>query len=85
MVETRVAAADELGISGRKMKRAITGFDRDDDGNWRAKLACGHYQHVRHDPPLRVREWVLSEEGRSSRVGHELECRTCGEGAPADF
>ena len=43
------------------VKQKITGFDKDDDGDWRARLECGHYQHVRHDPPLAIREWVLTE------------------------
>jgi hypothetical protein len=67
------------------MKRAITGYDQDDEGAWRAKLECGHYQHVRHDPPLRVREWVLTTAGRDSRIGQELECRKCDKGNPSDF
>ncbi|HMJ07824.1 MAG TPA: DUF3565 domain-containing protein [Pyrinomonadaceae bacterium] len=67
------------------MKQPITGFDRDDENAWRARLVCGHYQHVRHDPPLRVREWVTSAEGRASRLGHELECRKCDENVPKDF
>jgi hypothetical protein len=67
------------------MMRAITGFDLDDDSHWRARLECGHYQHVRHEPPLRMREWVLTESGRCTRVGAELDCRKCDEAAPADF
>jgi hypothetical protein len=67
------------------MKRPITGFDLDEDGDWRARLGCGHYQHVRHDPPLTVREWVMTEQGRASRIGEELECRKCKDGAPPDF
>ena len=59
------------------MKRQITGFDTDDEGHWRAELDCGHYQHVRHDPPLTKRSWVLTEEGRASRIGHELDCKRC--------
>ena len=66
------------------MKR-ITGFSRDQEGDWRATLECRHYQHVRHNPPLRTREWVLTEEGRQSRIGLELDCRKCEEGAPADL
>lgn len=54
------------------MKRAIVGFDQDDENHWRAKLDCGHYQHMRHDPPLRVREWILTEAGRSERSGWRL-------------
>jgi len=61
------------------MKRHITGFDLDEEGHWRAVLNCGHPQHVRHEPPLRTREWVLTEEGRRSRLGAELECRKCDE------
>ncbi|MCY7346517.1 MAG: DUF3565 domain-containing protein [Pyrinomonadaceae bacterium] len=41
------------------MKRKIIGFDKDDAGDWRAELDCGHFQHVRHKPPLVAREWVL--------------------------
>jgi hypothetical protein len=67
------------------VRQRITGYDRDDEGDWRARLECRHYQHVRHDPPLTVREWVLTDKGRASRIGHELECRKCEEHAPADF
>ena len=63
----------------------IIGFDQDDERHWRAKLDCGHYQHVRHDPPLRRREWVTTAEGRASRLGAELECRKCDEGRPPDL
>jgi hypothetical protein len=29
------------------MKRKIVGYDMDKEHDWRAKLECGHYQHVR--------------------------------------
>ena len=61
------------------MKQAITAFEKDDEGHWRAVLQCGHGQHVRHDPPLTLRPWVLSDEGRATRVGIELECKRCDE------
>jgi len=61
------------------MKRRICRFETDDEGHWRAELDCGHLQHVRHDPPLTTREWVLTEEGRASRIGFELECKKCDE------
>jgi hypothetical protein len=61
------------------MKRHIIGFDQDEEGYWRAILDCGHPQHVRHEPPLRTREWVLTDAGRNSRLGAELDCRKCGE------
>ena len=59
------------------MKRRIVGFDQDDVGDWRAMLACGHRQHVRHNPPLVSRPWVLTEEGRAQFLGYELECKDC--------
>jgi hypothetical protein len=61
------------------MKRQIKSYEKDDEGHWRALLECGHYQHVRHDPPLITREWVLSEPGRASRLGVELNCKRCDE------
>ena len=61
------------------MKRKITGFDKDDESHWRAILECGHQQHVRHDPPLNSRSWVLTEEGRASRIGFKLDCKRCDE------
>lgn len=67
------------------MEKAIIGFDIDEDNDWRAKLVCGHYQHVRHSPPLTVREWVLTPDGRESRVGKVLNCRKCDEKEPMDF
>ena len=57
----------------------IVGFQRDEVGDWKAVLECGHTQHVRHRPPWEVREWVLTEEGRRSRLGERLECRECRE------
>ena len=67
------------------MKREIIGFSSDAEGHWRAELSCRHYQHVRHEPPLVVRPWVLTPEGRASRRGQQLECRKCDENAPRDF
>jgi hypothetical protein len=61
------------------MKQEITGFEQDEEHQWRAILACGHRQHVRHDPPLTTRPWVLTETGRASHVGLELDCKRCDE------
>lgn len=36
------------------MKRQIAAFEMDEHGDWRAALECGHFQHVRHNPPLTV-------------------------------
>ena len=59
------------------MKRKIVAFDKDEENNWRAELDCGHFQHVRHKPPLVSREWVLSEAGRQEKLGAELDCKKC--------
>ena len=59
------------------MERAITGYRRDDEGHWVAVLSCGHGQHLRHNPPFTERPWVLSEAGRSARLGTPLDCPLC--------
>ena len=59
------------------MKQPIVGYHRDEEGHWVAELACGHGQHVRHDPPWRVREWVTTLTGRESFLGTELDCVLC--------
>jgi RimJ/RimL family protein N-acetyltransferase len=59
------------------MQRSILSFDQDAESHWRAILACGHRQHVRHDPPLVARPWVLTDEGRASRIGEQLDCLKC--------
>lgn len=59
------------------MKQAITGFHRDDEGDWVAELSCGHNQHVRHNPPFMQRPWVTSEAGRAGRLGVLLPCPLC--------
>ncbi len=66
------------------MKQPITGYHQDDERHWVAELACGHFQHVRHDPPLVERSWVVTEQGRAALLGTILECKKCDEGAPAD-
>ena len=66
------------------MERAIVGFEQDELGDWRAILACGHRQHVRHNPPFVDRAWVLTEEGRSRFLGVVLACKACDEGEPAN-
>ena len=59
------------------VKQKIIGFHQDEESHWVAELACGHNQHVRHDPPLTSRPWVTTSEGRRDRVGLELECLKC--------
>lgn len=57
--------------------RRVVGFRRDDEGHWAAELECGHRQHMRHEPPLVSRPWVLTEEGRAAFLGRELRCVHC--------
>jgi hypothetical protein len=64
------------------MKQAIVGFHKDELGDWVAELACGHGQHVRHNPPWQNRPWVETEEGRNSRMGYTLECKKCEDERP---
>lgn len=66
------------------MQQPITGYHRDEEKHWVAQLACGHNQHVRHDPPWQNRPWVITESGRTSMLGYRLDCKKCDEGAPPD-
>ncbi|QDT49106.1 hypothetical protein Pan258_31530 [Symmachiella dynata] len=66
------------------MKQPITGYHRDDEDHWVAQLACGHNQHVRHDPPWMNRKWVTTVAGREQMLGHLLDCIKCDEHAPPD-
>jgi Protein of unknown function (DUF3565) len=62
------------------MQRRIVSFHQDDEQHWVADLECGHTQHVRHDPPWQVREWVTTPAGRAGWLGRFLECRRCDAG-----
>lgn len=62
----------------------IIGYHLDEEQHWVAQLACGHFQHVRHDPPMVERPWVLTKEGRDSFLGYELKCVKCAKGEPKD-
>lgn len=59
-------------------EQPIVRFQQDEHGDWVAVLACGHRQHMRHDPPFASRPWVLTPEGRASRLGFDLKCTECG-------
>ena len=59
------------------MERTITGFHLDEESDWVAELSCGHNQHVRHQPPFRLRPWVVDPDQRAARVGALLECPPC--------
>ena len=62
------------------MIRTIEAFRQDDAGEWVAGLSCLHGQHVRHEPPFWDRQWVLTQEGRSERLGTPIECPLCDRG-----
>lgn len=65
-------------------KQSMVGYHLDFENHWVAELACGHFQHVRHNPPLTTRPWVLTPEGRNSMLGYELNCKKCDRGEPKD-
>lgn len=64
------------------MESVIVGFHRDEHGDWVAELACGHGQHMRHDPPWQSRPWTTTAQGRASKLGSALYCRKCERGEP---
>jgi len=66
------------------MKQAIIGYHKDEENDWVAELGCGHFQHVRHNPPWSERPWTESQKDRSAMIGFMLDCKKCDEGAPAD-
>ena len=66
------------------MLRPIAGFHLDDLHEWVAELACGHNQHVRHNPPWFSRPWTQTIEGRNAALGTELDCKKCDQGVPPD-
>lgn len=66
------------------MQQAIIGYHQDDEQHWVAQLACGHNQHVRHNPPWTLRPWVTQPSGRDEHLGHLLNCVKCDQNAPAD-
>ncbi|MFS1525088.1 DUF3565 domain-containing protein [Microbulbifer sp. 2304DJ12-6] len=66
------------------MQQPIAGYHLDEEDHWVAELACGHCQHVRHNPPWTNRPWVITEAGRASRLGIQLNCRKCDAGLPPD-
>lgn len=70
--------------SAERPPRPITGFHQDELRDWVAELACGHFQHVRHNPPWQERPWVVTAAGRLEAIGEELCCAKCLEGAPPD-
>jgi Protein of unknown function (DUF3565) len=67
------------------VKQSIAGFHQDLENHWVAELACGHYQHVRHDPPWQNRPWTKTLEGRKAALTQLLDCKKCLENQPRDW
>ena len=67
------------------MKQRIVGFHQDEEAHWVAELECGHTQHVRHDPPMTKRPWVLTREGRDGMLEQKLQCKKCDADEPPDM
>jgi hypothetical protein len=84
MSRTRHGRDPGLAVHCADMRKSIVGYHQDEEAHWVAELACGHNQHVRHQPPWTSRPWVATEAGRNSRLGSALECRKCDAGAPPD-
>jgi hypothetical protein len=57
--------------------QTILDFHQDENDDWVADLACGHSQHVRHNPPWTLRPWVVDEQGRRQHLGTTLLCKQC--------
>lgn len=66
------------------MLSPIVAYHQDDENDWVAELACGHFQHVRHNPPWVSRPWVTTADSRESMLGHKLSCKKCDLAAPVD-
>ncbi len=67
------------------MQQPIVGYHTDEEDHWVAELACGHNQHVRHNPPWTSRVWVTTPEGRTSQLGTQLNCIKCDTNEPRDW
>lgn len=61
------------------MQTTLIGFRQDASGEWIAEFACGHGQHMRHQPPWQLRPWVTTEEGRNGQIGTSIDCSQCSQ------
>lgn len=57
----------------------LTGWRQDEEGHWVAVLACGHTQHMRHQPPWQSRAWVLDAQLRAEKIGQSFACGWCAQ------
>lgn len=68
---------EPLEIPAAGLPRKIVGYHLDENFDWVAELECGHQQHVRHNPPWTVRQWVTNPQGRREHLGQPLPCTAC--------
>lgn len=80
----RATALLSRAIIHATMKQPIIGYHLDEQAHWVAELACGHNQHVRHNPPWVERKWVTTAEGRDAMQGYALDCKKCDRSEPPD-
>ncbi|WP_351123861.1 DUF3565 domain-containing protein [Shewanella sp. T24-MNA-CIBAN-0130] len=66
------------------MQQKIIGYHLDEEHHWVAELDCGHFQHVRHNPPWTVRLWVTTVASRQQKLDMVLSCKKCDVAAPPD-
>ena len=66
------------------MKQSIIGYHKDEENDCVSELFCGHFQHVRRNPPFVSRPWVEVESGRDLMLGSELNCKKCDLSDPKD-
>lgn len=66
------------------MQQAIADYHLDKENDWVAELQCGHFQHVRHQPPFINRPWVTTACGRDAMRGYLLTCKKCERDEPKD-
>lgn len=60
-------------------ERLVSGFHQDEQGYWVVSLACGHTQHLRHQPPWQNRAWVMDAQRRQALIGQPLRCGWCAQ------
>lgn len=53
-------------------------FETDEQGDWLARLDCGHRRHIRHRPPIDDYPWIADPAARASKLGAAIECDRCG-------
>jgi Protein of unknown function (DUF3565) len=66
------------------MSYAISGYFQDTEGQWVAKLLCGHHQRLQHNSAKAGGAWFSTQMGRDDKIGVLMVCQKCIAGAPRD-